>query len=153
MQFECPQCGADAYVLLKMSHRHSYRLKKFFELVDHDQQRSKEYQEIKQPSYCKPQEASTNNRFTPHLQDNRNKLTKLYNNGNEKIRHIIQKSIKYMKVSGNDGDFLRAQISDDGLIEIINAKTGRIILWSYLTDSERWSFWQQFNKLLDKVKK
>lgn len=152
-QYKCLQCGADAYVMLKMTLQHSRRLEKFFEIIEQDMQRSRQYDEIKQTVNNKQQSPSTIKRFTPYLSDNRSKVKNLYNNGNENIRHTIQKSIKNMKVNGNNGDLLKARISNDGIIEIINEKTSRIILWNYLTDSERWSFWQQFNSLMEKVKR
>ena len=135
-----------------MDHNHAYRLKKFFELIEQDQQRSEQYKATKRQEKSLVQETIPNNRFTPHLDDNRRILEKLYNNGNGEIRDTIQKSIKDIRVNGNNGDLLKTQISNDGIIEIFNDKTGRIVLWNYLTDTERWSFWQQFNELAAKIK-
>jgi len=151
-QYQCPQCGADAFLLLKMDHNHAYRLKKFFELIEQDQQRYEQYKATKRQENSHVQETTPNNKFTPHLEDNRHKLEKLHNNGNGEIRNIIIKSIKEIKVNGNNGDLLKIQISDDSIIEIFNDKTGRIVLWNYLTDAERWSFWQQFDELLVRIK-
>ena len=94
----------------------------------------------------------TNDERSMRLQDNRVVIQRLYNDGNETTRCLIQKSITTIRINGKNDGLLIAEVSDDGIIEIINDKTGRIIPWSFLTDLERWSFWQHFNRLLDEVK-
>lgn len=139
--YECPQCNADAYIMLKMDSQSSRRLMKFFELLETDQRR-KEWQNT----------VTTNKKSRIQLQDRRGEIEKLYKESSDDIRRIIEESVKHTKVNGNNSDLLKAQISDDGIIEIINDNNGKIVLWSYLTDTERWSFWQYFNKLLDEIK-
>ena len=81
------------------------------------------------------------------VQDNRVCIQGLYHAGNETTRRLIQKSITSIRVNGKNDGLLIVEVSEEGIIEIISDKTGRIVPWSYLTDSERWSFWQHFNCL------
>ncbi|MCK4941770.1 hypothetical protein KAS45_06710 [candidate division WOR-3 bacterium] len=90
---------------------------------------------------------STNDAPPMRLQDNRVAIQRLYNDGNATTRRLIQKSITGIRVNGKNDGLLIAEISDDGIIEIISDRTGRIVPWSYLTDSERWSFWRYLNRL------
>jgi|GEM_PF-6544233 len=96
-------------------------------------------------------EATTEHDSSRRLLDNRIAIEKLYNDGREAIRCLIQKAVTDIRVNGNNCDLLIAEISDIGIIEIINDRNGGIVPWSYLTDAERWSFWQYFNRLLDAV--
>ena len=150
-EYKCPECGSDAYALLKMTPQHAHRLERFFELIEKDLQHYNQYGENKSSAYQEHQEAPKKRRFSPQLQDNRGEIEKLYRAATDGTRGLIEKSIKHMKVNGNNGDLLRAKISNDGTIEIVSVITNRIVLWTYLTAAERWSFWQQFNNLLEKV--